>query len=266
MAEIFPGNVWQTFSREMFSEINKPHLKMAASSRSLLKPVSSIDIFNLPLYEHYLVIDTRPLEDYERGHIATAVSYPHDTIAASSEEEKEESLVAFARDYSSQFYRPENPNPLVLYGDRAESELRHTQWLADKLNLLKNQRSSVSLYSPQVSSMREKEAKEGKEETFDPFEDFCLTVIDKVKEIWLLDCTYDSFSSEYPFLCGCVRFEEMFPLPHQMTRNIFMGSRVVPMSSHALSKMRISHVIISDHQDIDMEELKNVRWRLIFKI
>lgn len=240
---------------------------MAASSNSLLKPVSPIDIFNLPLYEHYLVIDTRPLEEYERGHIATAVSYPHHTTSSPScsEEEREASLVAFARDYSAQFYRPENPNPLVLYGDRAENELRHTQWLADKLTLLKNQRSRVSVYSPQVSSTREKEAKES-EETFDPFEEFCLTVIDKVKEIWILDCTYDSFASEYPFLCGHVRFEEMFPLPHQITRNVFMGSRVVPMSGHALSKMGISHVIISEHQDIDMEELKNVHLELIFKI
>ena len=236
------------------------------SSSSLLKLVSPEDIFNLPLYEHYLVIDTRPKEDYDGGHMVTAVSYSYDTVQASSGEgEREASLVEFARDYSSQFYRPENPNPLVIYGNMTESDMSHTHWLVDKLTLLKNQRSRVSVYSSQASEQRQEQVLvEGGGGAFDPFEDFCLTVIDKVKEVWLMDCPYQSFVSEYPFLCGLVSFEDMFPVPHQVTRNLFMGSRVVPTSSHALSKMGVTHMIIAEHQEIDMEELRKVREKCLY--
>lgn len=44
--------------------------------RSLLRKVSPDDVFNLPLYEHHLVIDIRSAEQYSQGHMATAVSLP----------------------------------------------------------------------------------------------------------------------------------------------------------------------------------------------
>ena len=43
---------------------------------SLLRKVGPDEVFNLPLYEHHLVIDIRSSERYKDGHMATAVSFP----------------------------------------------------------------------------------------------------------------------------------------------------------------------------------------------
>ena len=48
-----------------------------ADSSSLLRTVGPDDVFNLPLYEHHLVMDIRPSHEYSRGHMATAVSFPY---------------------------------------------------------------------------------------------------------------------------------------------------------------------------------------------
>lgn len=228
---------------------------MASASSSLLKTVSPQAIFNLPLYEDYLVIDTRTCQEYETGHVATAVSYPAVLLDSPSvEQDRERTLMDFARRYVAEFCKPENPNPLVIYGSNTQDDIIHTQWLAQRLSSLKAQRQSVTLYSSQQSSERQDTALI---EDYDPFEDFCQTVIDKVQEVWLLECPYEVFLKEYPFLCGDVKFEDMFPVPHQITRHIFMGSRVVPITCDALTKMGISHMIISQHQDIDTNELDN---------
>ena len=63
---------------------------------SILRKVTPEDLFNLPLYEHHLVIDTRPQEEYTRGHIATAVLYPSLGLNC-SEEEREKSLILFIK-------------------------------------------------------------------------------------------------------------------------------------------------------------------------
>ena len=42
----------------------------------MLCEVGPDEVFNLPLYEHHLVIDIRPSQKYSQGHMATAVSFP----------------------------------------------------------------------------------------------------------------------------------------------------------------------------------------------
>ena len=228
---------------------------MASNEESLLKTVPPEDVFNLPLYEHYLVIDTRSRLEYLSGHIATAVSYPPHPPDA-SQEDKDQALVSFAKGYAKEFYKPENPSPLVIYGNDTLEDIAHTKWLAEKLSHLKRQRRMLTLYSTETAQENSNEAL--LDDTFDPFESFCQTVIDKVREIWLLEGGYKSFLSEYPYLCGNVKFEDMFPVPHQIAQQIFMGSRVVPTSSNALSTMGITHMVVSEYQDLDWSELDSV--------
>ena len=66
-----------THDRHSYShfELASPVLMEAASS-SLLREVGPDEVFNLPLYEHHLVIDIRPSQKYSQGHMATAVSFP----------------------------------------------------------------------------------------------------------------------------------------------------------------------------------------------
>ena len=92
----------------------------------------------------------------------------------------------------------------------------------------------------------------------DALEQFCHTVADRVKEIWLLTGGYEAFNKEYPFLCGIIEPSDMFPVPHQIMDGLFLGSRVVPLTRHCLSQMAITHIIAAKHQELDARELETV--------
>ncbi len=221
---------------------------MAENPDVSIKVVATVSVFNLPLYEHHLVIDTRSFEEYQTGHIATAVSFPSPRSSC-SESEKEAKLIQFAKDYATEYCRPENPNPVVIYGGKEKAEsLSHAEWLAEKLKSLQQQRNIVAIpdsYSTQDSDP----------DPYNPLETFYQTVADRVKEIWILEGGYESFHNNYPFLCGQVAIEDMYPTPHQITCQLFLGSRVIPMTRNVLKQINISHVIVSEYQELDWFEL-----------
>ncbi len=69
---------------------------------------------------------------------------------------------------------------------------------------------------------------------------------------------YEAFRSEYEFLCGHVEFAEMYPLPHQIARNLFLGTRVFPVKSQNLAALRITHMVLSEYQNVNWEELHGI--------
>ncbi len=69
-----------------------------------IKNVGTQDLFNLPLYEHHLVIDTRSRVEYEAGHVATSASFPGPPLET-PEPERERELVRFIRSYIRQYLR-----------------------------------------------------------------------------------------------------------------------------------------------------------------
>lgn len=221
---------------------------------SILRKVTPEDLFNLPLYEHHLVIDTRPQEEYTRGHIATAVSYPSLGLNC-SEEEREKSLILFIKKYIKEYFRPENPSPIVVYGSEQPDCRLHAEWLARRLDMLQKDRKMVAKFDSQSA---EETYTDTDDKPFNHFEHFCLTIADRAHEIWILDGGYEAFCSEYEFLCGDIDFGSMFPLPHQITKNIFLGTRVIPLTKSCLSKLRITHMIVSEHQSIDWTELEGI--------
>ena len=104
------------------------------------KVVSPVKVFNLPLYEHHLVIDTRSEERYLRGHIVSAIHYPSWSPTL-SDEEQDASLLKFIRQVIDECLRPENPDPVVIYGN-GEDAWEQAQWLAKRLESLKKDRLS----------------------------------------------------------------------------------------------------------------------------
>lgn len=214
-----------------------------------LRKATPQDLFNLPLYEHHLVIDIRSAEEYARGHIATAVSYPNLSLEC-PEEEREKSLVKFIRSYVKEYQRPENPSPVVLYGSERPECVFHAEWLAGRLTQLQKDRKMVVKFEPP------KEQEVG--EPFNHFEHFCLTIADRAQEIWILEGGYDAFQLEYEFLCGDVDFTAMFPLPHQISKNLLLGTRMVPLTKDCLSKLQISHIILSEYQNVNWKELQGI--------
>lgn len=139
------------------------------------KVVSPVQVFNLPLYEHHLVIDTRTEEEYQQGHIVSAVHYPSWSPTLSNEEQ-DASLLKFIHKVIDECLRPENPDPVVIYGTGDDACVQ-AKWLAKRLETLKKDRLSVATTTSTASKQSEK---------FDPVEYFCLTIADKTKEVWLL--------------------------------------------------------------------------------
>lgn len=72
-------------------------------------------------------------------------------------------------------------------------------------------------------------------------------------------CSYEDFAAEYSFLCGHIDFMTMEPLPHRITKHIFLGSRVIPLTKQALSnRLGITHMIVSRYQPLDWEEFQDI--------
>lgn len=211
------------------------------------KIVSPVKVFNLPLYEHHLVIDTRSEEEYLQGHIVSAVHYPS-WLSTLSNEEQDASLLKFIHKVIDECLRPENPDPVIVYGN-GDDALEQAQWLAKRLEILKKDRLSVAKVAPTACERSEK---------FDPVEYFCLTIADKTREVWLMEGGYYAFCKEYDYLCGNLTFAEMSPLPHHMTDHIYLGSRAVPLEADYLNRLHITHLILSQHQPIDWAQLTGI--------
>ena len=221
------------------------------SANTLLRKVSSLDVFNLPLFEHHLVVDTRSPEEFSNGHMATAVSFPSPALAC-PEEKKEQALLDFVKAYVREYLRPENPSPVLIYGSGRQECVAHANWLAEKLEKLQKDRQSVAVVSSPHDDRNVEDA------TFNHFEHFCHTIADRAREIWILDDSYQAFHNEYDFLCGDVAFADMFPLPHQINKHVFLGSRAVLLTRDCLRKIKLSHLIVSTRQNIDWKELQDI--------
>ena len=70
----------------------------------ILSHVNTERLFNLPLYEHHLVIDTRSADEYAGGHIVSAVSYPS-PASRCSDLEREQTLIRFIKSYVKEYFR-----------------------------------------------------------------------------------------------------------------------------------------------------------------
>lgn len=71
---------------------------------SILVHINVETLFNLPLYEHHLVIDTRSGDEYANGHIVSAVSYPSPKCEY-SDQEREKTLIKFIKSYVKEYFR-----------------------------------------------------------------------------------------------------------------------------------------------------------------
>ena len=100
-------------------------------------------------------------------------------LTRSSEAEREELLIDFIRSYVKKYMRPENPSPVLVYGDNSAASRFHSEWLARRLERIWRERKTLSAYVPQTVSVEEP--------GFDYFEHFCFTIADHAKEIWILE-------------------------------------------------------------------------------
>ena len=156
-------------------------------------------------------------------------------------------------------HRPENPSPIVVYGDTTPECAAHITWLVAKLELLQKDRKVLAKVGAGGTPDSDEYRGDDDDDTpFDHFQHFCHTIADSAKEIWILDDGYKAFEKEYSFLCGHVDWNSMFPLPHQVNRNLFLGTRVFPLEKDCLAKLGITHIIVSEFQKLSWRELDGI--------
>lgn len=204
----------------------------------MLSRVSPRDIFNLPIFEFFWILDLREEKAFKAGHICSAFSFPCDTLPQSNED-RIQHLASFIHSHlESGLLPPENFSPVVLYGDMTAVCEEAISWMVEQFQQLKHSKTQLTLHIPQSTDTADYTSERTR------FEKFIDTVVNSTSAVWVVEGGYSSFQAKYPFLCQLPTIMNMYPLPHEILDQIYMGSR--PMNlPRCLKDLRITHLILS---------------------
>lgn len=223
------------------SEFLVPRDRDAAElpSHHLVRSVSANLVYNLPLFETYLVIDCRGRAEYDSGHIASALNYP--PCEDHSIEQKAIAFENFAI-YASSAYINERWNPIVLYGSPNDpTVVEHmNEFCLRLIEFISSHSNSDSL-----GHMEKKQRLGG----------LFANIAERTQEIWILEGGYERFSTAYPPLCVVACPDDptgattMRPLPYHIQlphfeSGIFVGSRAVDWKTQLFQQFGIHSMIL----------------------
>lgn len=236
-------------SRVLLIRIMEPVETIAITTRNgqeesldpndILKRVSPNAIYNLPLFETYLVIDCRRSSDYQLEHIASALNYS--PCESNQLEEKIQHLQEFA-DYASNSYINELWNPIILYGTEEDEIV--TQHLDDFCERLKGYICERNRLNQETMNPQEKKQRGT---------GLFSNISEKTQEIWVLKGGYGDFRRNYPMLCLPSQSDDvtggmsMIPLPFHVSTlggGLFVGSRAVRWTTELFQSFRIDCMLL----------------------
>lgn len=197
-----------------------------------LETVTPESVYNLQLFECYLLIDLRPAELYTKGHIASALNYP----PPKDEETITDNLVKFVT-WADNNTINERWSPIILYGD---DELPDVEY-----HLLNFARTIQEYF---VTESKKKLRSEY---------NTIMKIAKQCKALWKIKGGYIEFEKKYEFLCGTwdssldgFGANTLVPLPIDVTSaqssqsyHVLLGSRVIVWTSDMLKKFFISRII-----------------------
>lgn len=206
---------------------------------SIVKLVSPQRVYNLPLFEVYLVIDCRPLEAYCEKRIQSAFNYPPCPPGVSDDSH----LLKFAM-FMEKSYVNERWSPILLYGSRDDS--RAAEHLTAFAEILKGFIETKS----KALSVGGKEGPKG----------FLRYIAERTEQIWILEGDFESFNELYPFLCTPVNGSgavgdvcggsEMVPLPFHLSLDgdgVYISSRAVRWTAAFLNSFNVAAILADQH-------------------
>jgi hypothetical protein len=210
--------------------------KETLHTSDIIKIISSNEIYNLPLYETYLVIDCRRNYDYDVEHIASALNYF--PCESNKPEDKAKGLEDFAN-YASDSYINELWNPIILYGtDGDEVVTQHLHEFCERL------KGYICARNDKEANPQEKKQRGG---------GLFYNISEKTQEIWVLKGGYEDFRRNYPMLCLPSQSEDvtggmsMVSLPYHIStlgRDVFVGSRAVKWTTKLFQSFGIDCMLL----------------------
>ncbi|KAI6661131.1 Dual specificity protein phosphatase 16-like [Oopsacas minuta] len=200
--------------------------------------VTPRDIFNLPIFEFYWLIDLRQEKAFKEGHICSAFNFPCDNLPKSNED-RTQILASFIHSHLESGLLPaENFSPVVLYGDETSICNEAISWMVERLQHLKHIKTQLTLHIPETTQTADYTSKRTQ------FEKFIDQIVNRTSAVWVLEGGYSSFQVKYPFLCHLSSIMDLYPLPHEIADQVYMGSR--PMNlPNSLKDLGITHLILS---------------------
>ena len=171
-------------------------------SSSFVSLCSPVDVFNLSLFDSFVVVDCRPTDLYKIGHLATSVSCPP---PAEDWQSLETVLFeAFCKTVGE--YLPENFSPLILVFDQDETN---------------KSKAFVTFLGRLVEKFRFRSLEHHDSE---PTVSMVQSRLAKCYAVWLLD--FGAFASQYPTLCDpALKFDSMPATPRHIASDLFTCSR-----------------------------------------
>jgi rhodanese-related sulfurtransferase len=213
--------------------------KETLQENEIIKIISSNQIYNLPLFETYLVIDCRRKSDYDREHIASALNYF--PCESNQMEDKVKSLEDFAN-YASDSYINELWNPIILYGTDEDQAV--TSHLLEFCERLKEFICARNEKGPETNPQEKKQRRS---------HGLFHNISEKTLEVWVLKGGYEDFRRNYPVLCLPSQSEDvtggmsMVPLPFHIStvgRGVFVGSRAVKWTTELFQTYQIDCMLL----------------------
>ena len=206
--------------------------------------VSPADVFNLPLFSYFFVLDVRPAEAYVAGHCHFAFNLPPPP-SGSSDTQRDDGLLRLLQAIIEQGMAPDHVTPVVLIGDPTDpASVGMAAWLSNRLARLKTEAASAAQAAPAA-------ARDG----LPPLDEVSQSSLNRLlaalsqptTEVWWLTGGAEAFAAAFPsetttgpWLAPHVASG---PVPRSITPQLLLGSRNAPADAALLATFGITHVV-----------------------
>jgi hypothetical protein len=179
-----------------------PESKVSVISEQeiILKKVTNDMVYNLPLFESYLVFDTRDPSDFAKSAIVSSINLPRPSTTLSYD------LFIAAGFYkvAAEGLLPDRYSPIVIYGDKANDDWTH--YIGMRLSKSKSEPIPIEWVEKSPSQIISK---------------YFSQLLNGIREIWVME-SYESFALEFPLLVGKSLMDSL-SLPPLISKGLFLG-------------------------------------------
>ncbi len=237
-------------------------------------------VFNLPLFEGFLVIDVRVPSEFEKGHITGAINLP-------ASEPFEKAIERLLELIVLDLYTPSRWDSVVLYGSgprlspSPSSSSRPSSSVVDQSHDLEDGNveddqeqvdRAARMFSHLVLAGASDKTSSGAQDAkgkqivqtleticFNKYVDevetlkrFLNTFSQRCKRVWTIEGGYRAFSLRYPLLTTLLtpNFEMMLPTPARVSEHVFIGTRSLCIDQQLAHSLGIRAVIQHDPTEV----------------